>query len=801
MLTLICPACGNRVETSGDHPASESCPRCGRVLGMSSDVPSGATAAWTTDTPLSSHTQKFDTGSGQAKPSVPPTAEFNTLFQFLQPPRDAGEVGWLATYRVIRLLGKGGMGQVFEAVDTELERPVALKIMSEQGGDESSRQRFLREARATAALRNDHIVTIYRVGQEGDVPYLAMELLHGEPLDKRLMREPMLSTHEIIRIGREIAQGLAAAHERGLIHRDIKPANIWLEAGTGRVKILDFGLARAALDSAHLTRTGMIMGTPAYMSPEQADGQGVDGRADLFSLGCILYEMATGATPFRGETAMSILRAIMLHEPPPVASINPDVPAALSGLINRLLAKDPNERPKNAELVALTLSRIEQDPKASLTAIGLPRGPRARRSLWSAISVAAVLLLVAGTFLLGRWGGNRPPGSGAAGAAGSAIPPVTPPRTTVRGVTDQMVTFGMTAPFSGQAKELGRGMKVGIDTYFEEANNRGGIAGRKLDLIALDDAYEPDKALANMIKLKDERQVFGIIGNVGTPTAEKTLPYALEHRLLFFGAYTGASLLRKEPPDRYVFNYRASYGEETAAIARYLVETKKIKPEEIAVFVQEDGYGGAGFDGVAKALRKYGRDRADILRVGHHRNQTDVGLAVATLKQHPEIRAIIMVTVYAPAARFIQQMRDQKYAGLFTNVSFVGTAPLAEELTQLGKTYAEGVIVTQVVPPPTSQSSIVLKYRESMKKYSSEAEPSFTSLEGYLDALLLCEGLKRAGDNLNTDTLIDALESIRDLDVGTGAPLSLGPSQHQASHKIWGTVLDSTGHYRDLDLE
>jgi len=692
MLILICPACGNRVETSGDHPASESCPRCGRALGLTPDVPSGATAAWTTETPISSQTGKVDSTSGQPRPSVPPTSELNTLFQFLQPPRDPGEIGWLATYRVIRLLGKGGMGQVFEAVDSELERPVALKIMSEQVGDESSRQRFLREARATAALRNDHIVTIYRVGQEGTLPYLAMELLHGEPLDKRLMREPMLSTHEIIRIGREIAAGLAAAHDRGLIHRDIKPANIWLEADTGRVKILDFGLARAQMDSAHLTRTGIIMGTPAYMSPEQADGQGVDGRADLFSLGCILYEMATGATPFRGETAMSVLRGIMLHDPPAVATINPEVPPALSALITRLLAKDPNERPKNASLVALTLSKIEQDPKASLSAIGLPRRAGARRSLWSVLSVAALVILVAATYFLGRWRGDRPPGppeSGAVAAAGSAIAPVKPAaRPTVRGVTDNMVTFGMTAPFKGLSKELGRDMKVGIDTYFEEINAGGGIAGRKLDLIALDDGYEPDQALANMILLKDQRQVFGIIGNVGTPTAEKTLPYALENRLLFFGAYTGANLLRKEPPDRYVFNFRASYVEETAAIARYLVETKKIKPEEIAVFAQEDAYGAAGFEGVARALRKYGRDRADIVKVGHHRNQTDVGPAVATLKQHPEIRAIIMVTVYAPAARFIQHMRDQKYAGLFTNVSFVGAAHLAEGLTQLGQKYA-----------------------------------------------------------------------------------------------------------------
>src|SRR5262249_45414111 len=162
--------------------------------------------------------------------------------------------------------------------------------------------------------------------------------------------------------------------------------------GTGRVKILDFGLARAALDSSHLTRTGMIMGTPAYMSPEQADGQAVDGRADLFSLGSILYGMATGRTPFRAQTAMSVVRAVSLHQPPPVTSVTPAIPPALSALINRLLAKDPNERPASASLVALTLSKIDQDPKATLSAIGLPRERRHRQRLWSAFSIAAVLL-------------------------------------------------------------------------------------------------------------------------------------------------------------------------------------------------------------------------------------------------------------------------------------------------------------------------------------------------------------------------------------------------------------------------
>jgi ABC-type branched-subunit amino acid transport system substrate-binding protein len=369
------------------------------------------------------------------------------------------------------------------------------------------------------------------------------------------------------------------------------------------------------------------------------------------------------------------------------------------------------------------------------------------------------------------------------------------------GVTDHEVLLGLTAPFSGPSKELGRAVKLGIDTYFQEVNDQSGIAGRKLSLIALDDGYEPDRAAANMVELKEKHRVLGVIGNVGTATAEKTLPYAIEHRLLFFAACTGASFLRNSPPDRYVFNFRASYGEETAAIARYLVETKSIRPEEIAVFAQEDGYGDAGFNGVARALRRYGRDVARIVRAGHQRNSTDVETAVTTMKHHPEIRALIMVTRYKTAPRFIQRMRDEKYSGIFTNVSDVGCVPLAEELSALGQSYANGVIVTQVVPPIDSQSSAVLRFRRSLARFSGTEQPSSTALESYLDARLLVEGLRRAGDQLTIDTLVTALESIRGFDMGTGAPISFGPSEHQASHKVWGMVLDSAGRYHHLELD
>jgi ABC-type branched-subunit amino acid transport system substrate-binding protein len=345
-------------------------------------------------------------------------------------------------------------------------------------------------------------------------------------------------------------------------------------------------------------------------------------------------------------------------------------------------------------------------------------------------------------------------------------------------------------------------MKLGIETCFNNINSNGGINGRKLSLVALDDGYEPKQALENMKDLLEKRKVFGIVGNVGTPTAQLTAPYALEKKVLYFGALTGANVLRKDPPDRYVFNYRASYAEETAAIVKYLIEIKKIRPEEIAVFAQEDGYGEAGFSGVAKMLRKYGREPSEILRVGYQRNTTEVDNAIQTiLSNRAHLRAIVMVATYRPAAKFIQKLKDEELDATFANVSFVGSQALAEELQQYGPKYASGVIVTQVVPHFESKSTGVLKYQELLKKYFPDERPDFISLEGYITANILAEGIRRAGDDLTTDSLINSLEAIRDLDLGIGSTINFGLSEHQGSHKIWGTVLDESAHYQILDLE
>ncbi|HET9754135.1 MAG TPA: ABC transporter substrate-binding protein, partial [Myxococcales bacterium] len=331
-------------------------------------------------------------------------------------------------------------------------------------------------------------------------------------------------------------------------------------------------------------------------------------------------------------------------------------------------------------------------------------------------------------------------------------------RPSVRGVTDTEITFGISAPFSGPAKELGRGMKTGIDIAFAAVNEAGGVNGRKLKLVALDDGYEPERTKAAMKELAETRKVFGFLGNVGTPTAEVAVPYALEKKMLFFGPFTGAGLLRREPPDRYVFNYRASYAEETAAMVKYLVSVRRIPIDDIAVFAQQDGYGDAGFNGVARMLRKYNRDPQKALRVGYQRNTSDVAQAVEQVLAHKRIRAVVMVPTYKAAARFIDKVKAERPDMIFGSVSFVGSQALADELMSMSPKDADGVMVTQVVPLPQSNSTAVLRYQELLPRYSLGEKPDFVSLEGYLAANLLIEGLRKAGRDFTTETLIDALE-------------------------------------------
>jgi WD40 repeat protein/serine/threonine protein kinase len=339
--------------------------------------------------PTPHRTVHYDTPSGGVV-----TLPGLELCDFLAPAQESGELGRLGPYRIRRVLGHGGMGVVFHAEDPQLERPVALKaILPVLAASDAARQRFLREGRAAASIVHDHVVSIYQVGEDRGVPFLAMQLLQGESLEDRLRRDKRLPAAEVLRIGREVALGLAAAHEHGLVHRDIKPANIWLEGERARVKILDFGLARASAESAQLTRVGAIVGTPAFMSPEQVNGQGVDERSDLFSLGCVLYLMATGCQPFHAPDVTSTLLAVARGQARPPDEVRPGLPRALSALILQLMAKDATDRPASATALVQTIAAIEADPSIRPRRLGLRSVPGPRRRI--VLAVALVLILAA----------------------------------------------------------------------------------------------------------------------------------------------------------------------------------------------------------------------------------------------------------------------------------------------------------------------------------------------------------------------------------------------------------------------
>jgi branched-chain amino acid transport system substrate-binding protein len=348
------------------------------------------------------------------------------------------------------------------------------------------------------------------------------------------------------------------------------------------------------------------------------------------------------------------------------------------------------------------------------------------------------------------------------------------------------INVGMSTALSGPAQALGQGMQAGVEAYFNKVNAAGGVHGNSLKLIAIDDGYEPSKAAPNMRKLIDELQVISVVGNVGTPTAIVTVPIANEKKTLLFGAFTGAGVLRKTPPDRYVINYRASYAEETAAMIDGLLSAG-IKPEEIAFFTQNDGYGDAGYKGAISALKSKGFAGTHKLAHGRYtRNTLNVEEALSViLDAKVEPRAVIMVGAYAPNASFIKIAREDFPDTLFLNVSFVGSVALARELGDAG----EGIIVTQVVPDFNSDLPGVVEYRQAMKTYAPDKVPGFVSLEGYIVAKIFVEGLKKSGPEQTRESIIDGLQSLGNLDVGIGETLKYSASEHQGSHKVWPTII------------
>ena len=361
-----------------------------------------------------------------------------TIPDFLGPPQGPGQIGTFGPYRVLEVVGRGGMGVVLKAFDPGLHRYAAIKVLAPQlAVSPAARRRFTREARAAASISHDNVVSIYAVDESGGFPYLVMPYISGRSLQDRINREGPLRPEEVARVGMQVASGLAAAHAQGLIHRDIKPSNILMENGLERVRITDFGLARTA-DDASLTQSGVIAGTPQYMSPEQARGEAIDHRGDLFSLGSVIYAMCAGHSPFRAETAMGVLRRVSEDEPRPLREVDPGVPAWLESIAMKLLAKDPGARFQSAAEVAglfeRCLAHLREPKRCPLP--DLPDAPRSGRQRRWPTGAGVALALAAFVVLFGIVIRLR-------SAEGTLIVEVEDPKAEVRVDGDELILTGL----------------------------------------------------------------------------------------------------------------------------------------------------------------------------------------------------------------------------------------------------------------------------------------------------------------------------------------------------------------------
>jgi ABC-type branched-subunit amino acid transport system substrate-binding protein len=349
------------------------------------------------------------------------------------------------------------------------------------------------------------------------------------------------------------------------------------------------------------------------------------------------------------------------------------------------------------------------------------------------------------------------------------------------------IVLGMSTALSGPASELGNDMLAGVDSALAEVERDGGIRGRRVRLIALDDGYEPDRAGRNVRELVERDKVIAIVGNVGTPTAVASVQITNASGTPFFGAFTGAGLLRKSPPDRSVINFRASYAEEIEAMVAALIDGAGIAPSDIAFFTQRDAYGDSGFVGGLVALRAHGlTDESAVLHVRYERNTVAVEKAVAEIlvAEHPP-RAVIMVGAYRPTAAFVKLAKAHGVGARFLSVSFAGPQSLLRQLGDAG----EGVIVTQVVPDLESDAPIVAEYRRAFAIARPGEPVGYVSLEGYVAARILCRALASIDGTIDRAAVVSALEQMGTFDIGLGEPLKLARDEHQACHRVWPTII------------
>ena len=379
-----------------------NCMECQRAL---EDVAAGKDAWQDLQNQLADHLDLDVTGETAPFMARDRDIDMEKLKEYLGPTDDPGMLGRLGSYEVCGLVGRGSTGVVVKALDTRLNRFVAIKVLSPSfSSNGPARTRFEREGRSVAAVSHEHVVPIHSVNEYRGLPFIVMHYVDGGSLHQRIEKNGPLETCEVVRIGMQIARGLAAAHAQGIIHRDVKPANVMLESGVDRAMVSDFGLARVA-DEAAMTRSGVIAGTPQYMSPEQAMGDPIDPRSDLFSLGSVLYAACTGRAPFRSETVFGVIKRVCESTPRPIREINPKIAPWLETLICKLQEKDREDRFESAEQVADILNQelahlqspsfVSKPERPWFAANKVPKKPLvAHRFGWNQAAIAALILML-----------------------------------------------------------------------------------------------------------------------------------------------------------------------------------------------------------------------------------------------------------------------------------------------------------------------------------------------------------------------------------------------------------------------
>ena len=473
------------------------------------------------------------------------TGATQSEFPFLEPPQGPDEIGRLSTFRILRVLGQGGMGIVFEGEDAALHRRVAVKVLRPEMDSPLLEQRFQQEARLAASLNHDHIVRIYQIGEHAGRSFLVMEFLIGESLEQRLKRDGWLPTLDALEIVRQAAQGLEVAHSRGLIHRDIKPANLWLESDRPggpfkRVKLLDFGLARQIVNHHTLSNSGELVGTPSYMAPEQIFGRPLDGRTDLYSLGCTLYACLMGTPPFVKDDTTALLEAVAYEKAPEIDLLQPKMPRPVAILLAELLAKDPDARPATAEIVAARLGALgaagsSAEPDSSRTQLlkataprMQPRIPKLHVGVWiGAITIVAATMIAVAVGIRGLKHAAQNEGPPAGGNQGTAAVAPMGPEIKIG------VLYSLSGTFAGSERPMADAIVLAV----EEINKAGGVLGRPIKPLIVDAHSDAELAAREAEKLIAKEEVVTLFGCGSSSSRKLVTPVCASHdNLLMYSA-------------------------------------------------------------------------------------------------------------------------------------------------------------------------------------------------------------------------------------------------------------------------